>query len=200
VRKAARIVAAVLGFLAGLAGLEHGISEILQGNAQPVGLMFPSMGPPCNPAQAWNACEPAVSVVPNFLVAGTLTVLLSLALLLWSAAFIQHPRSGTALILLSVALLAFGGGVFPPLLGIAGGVAGTQIHKPLAGKPGAITRLAAKLWPWPLVILIVWLLGQFPLGYFFNDLLKSIIVWGLLLIVVSLPLSIWVGYAHDAAS
>lgn len=197
-RRATRVVAEALGILAGLAGLEHGISEVLQGNAQPAGLVFPSMGPPCYPAQVWNACEPAVSVVPNFLIAGSLTVLLSLALMVWSAGFIQRPRSGAVLIFLSIALLAFGGGVFPPLLGLASGVAGTQIPQPLTGTPSAMTRMAAKLWPWPLVILIAWLLGQFPFGYFFNDLLKSIIGWGLLLILVLLPLSIYTAYARDA--
>jgi hypothetical protein len=40
---------------------------------------------------------------------------------------------GSILILLSVALLLFGGGIFPPLIGVIGGVAGTRINKPLTG-------------------------------------------------------------------
>jgi len=45
----------------------------------------------------------------------------------------------------------------------------------------------------------VWVLGQFPVGYFFNDFLKSIMGFGLLLILASLPLSVYTGYARDAA-
>jgi len=67
--------------------------------------------------------------------------------------------------------MPFGGGFFPPLIGGIGGAAGTRINRPLGRKPGRLTHLAARLWPWPLVILLVWLLGQFPVGYLFNDTL-----------------------------
>jgi hypothetical protein len=196
-RKATRIVAASLGILAGIAGLEHGYFEILQGNTRPPGLMFSSWGPPCEPEKIWHACEPAMSILPNFLITGILTIILSLIIAGWSVAFVQRKNGGGILLLLSVALLLVGGGFFPPLIGLLGGAAGTKINQPLNGKPGSVTRFAAKLWPWPLVILIAWLLGQFPVGYFFNDFLKSIMGFGLLLILVALPLSVYTGYAHD---
>jgi hypothetical protein len=189
-----------LGVLAGLAGLEHGYFETLQGNVRPASLMFLSWGPQqCDPAKIWHACEPAMSVVPNFLAAGILTIVLSLVVIVWSVAFVQRKNGGLVLLLLSVALLLAGGGFFPPLIGIAGGAAGTKMNKPLSGKPGGLTRFIARLWPWPLAILVTWLLGQFPVGYFFNDFLKSIMGFGLLLILVMLPLSVWSGYAHDTA-
>ena len=196
-RKATKTVAVWFGVAAGIAGLEHGYFEILQGNTQPEGLMIVSMGPPCVPEQIWNACEPAMTIIPNFLIAGILSVIIGLAILIWSAAFVQRKQGGAVLILLSVALLLFGGGIFPPLIGLIGGAAGTQIHKPLIGKPGRVTRFTAKLWPWPLVIFMAWVLGQFPVGYFFNDFLKSIMGFGLLLILVSLPVSVYTAYAHD---
>ena len=199
-RRATRAAAVWLGVVAGIAGLEHGYFEILQGNTHPASLMFPSMGPPCAPATAWNACEPALTILPNLLAAGILTVLFGLVILIWSAAFVQRRNGGLALILLSVALLLFGGGFFPPLIGIIGGAAGTQINRPLRRQPGRITRLAGRLWPWTLVILMAWLLGQFPVGYFFNDFLKSIMGFGLLLILTLLPLSVYSAYAHDAVS
>jgi hypothetical protein len=197
-RKATKTVAMWLGIAAGLAGLEHGYFEILQGNTRPPSLAFPSMGPPCDPAVAWNACEPAMSILPSFLLTGILALLLGLAIIVWSAAFVQRRHGGLVLILLSVALLLFGGGIFPPLIGVIGGAAGTRINRPLRGKPGRVTCTAARLWPWPLVILLVWLLGQFPVGYFFNDLLKNVMGLGLLLILTMLPLSVYAAYAHDA--
>jgi hypothetical protein len=197
-RKATKTVAVCLGIAAGLAGLEHGYFEVLQNNTHPVGLVFPSMGPPCEPAVAWNACEPAMSILPNLQATGILALLLGLAIIVWSAAFVQRRHGGLVLILLSIALLLFGGGLFPPLIGVIGGAAGTQINRPLRGKPGRVTRTAARLWPWPLVILLVWLLGQFPVGYFFNDTLKSVMGFGLLLILTLLPLSVYAAYARDA--
>src|SRR3990172_7882550 len=102
-RKATRIVAASLGIVAGIAGLEHGYFEILQGNARPASLMFASWGPPCVPEEAWHACEPAMTVVPNLLIAGILTVVLGVLTMIWSAAFVQRKHGGWVLILLSIA-------------------------------------------------------------------------------------------------
>jgi hypothetical protein len=63
-----------------------------------------------------------------------------------------------------------------------------------------LTRSASRLWPWPLGIYLVWTVGQFPFGYFFNDFLKSIMGFGLLVILGSLALSVYTAYAHDTAS
>ena len=199
-RKATKTVAAWFGIAAGIAGLEHGYFEILQGNTKPEGVMIVSIGPPCVPEKIWNACEPAMTIIPNFLIVGILSVIIGLLILTWSAAFVHRKNGGAILILLSIVLLLFGGGIFPPLIGLVGGAAGTQINKPLPDKPaGSLLRRAAKLWPWPLVIFMVWVWGQFVVGYFSNDFLKSIMGFGLLLILTMLPLSVYTGYAHDAA-
>jgi|SRR5271157_464257 len=200
-RKATRIAATLLGVIAGIAGLEHGYFEILQGNTRPVGWMFASMGSPCVPERIWHACEPAMTLLPNFLVTGILTLILGLLVMIWSAAFVQRKKGGSVLILLSVILLLFGGGFFPPLFGVVGGVAGTRINKPLVGKnTSGFLRFVAKLWPWPPVIFIVWALGQYLVGYFFNDFLRSVMGFSLLLMMVMLPLSVYTGYAYDAQS
>ena len=199
-RKATRIVAATFGFLAGIAGLGHGVTEILQGNVHPTGFMFASIGSPCVPEKAWHACEPAMTILPNLLIAGILTVLMGLLIMLWSVAFVQRKNGGSLLILLSVIMLLVGGGFFPPLIGITGGIAGTRINKPIGDNPvSSLARFASRLWPWPLVILVVWSMGQYLVGYLANDLLKSIMGFALLLILIPLPLSIYVAYARDAA-
>jgi len=64
-RKATKTVATWFGVAAGIAGLEHGYFEILQGNTKPEGLMIFSMGPPCDPEAIWNRCEPAMTVIPD---------------------------------------------------------------------------------------------------------------------------------------
>lgn len=200
-RKATKTVATWFGIAAGGAGIEHGIFEILQGNTQPESLMIASMGPPCVPDEIWNACEPAMTIIPNFLITGILAVIVGLAILIWSIFFVQRKYGGVGLILLSIVLLLFGGGIFPPVIGIIGGIAGIKVNKPFGDKqPGSLTRFAAKLWPWPLVIFIVWILGQWVVGYFFNEFLQKNMIYGVILILVTLPLSVYSAYAHDLRS
>ena len=198
-RKATKTVATWLGGVAGIAGLEHGYFEFLQGNTRSPGLAFPSWGPPCMPEEIWHACEPAMSILPNFLLTGILAMLLSLALIVWAGWFVQRRHGGWIQMGLSALLLLFGGGFFPPIIAFVGGVAGTQINRHLSRRPARLTCFAAKLWPWPLVVFVVWTLGQFPFGHFFNDFLKSIMYVSMLIILTSLPLAVYTAYAHDAA-
>jgi hypothetical protein len=98
-RKATKTAAMWFGVTAGLAALEHGYFEVLQGNVRPAGVMFPSWGADiCDPTQAWHACEPAMSLLPSFLLSGILTILLSLTVIVWSGWFLQHKRGGLILI------------------------------------------------------------------------------------------------------
>lgn len=196
-RKATKAVATWLGVVAGVAALEHGYFAFIQGNTPTPGLAFPSWGPPCVPEEIWHACEPAMSIIPNFLMTGILAMLLSLVLLVWAVWFVQSKYGGWVQMALSVLLLLFGGGFFPPIIAFVGGLAGTQINRSLSGSPARLTRFAAKLWPWSLVIFVGWTLGQFPVGHFFNDFLQGIMYISLLVILTSLPLSVYTAYAHD---
>ena len=198
-RKATKTVATWLGVVAGIAGLEHGWFEFLQGNTRSPSLAFPSCGPPCMPEEIWHACEPAMSILPNFLITGILAMLLSLILIVWAGWFVQRRHGGWVQMALSVLLLLFGGGFFPPIIAFVGGWAGTQINRPLAGQPARMTQFASKLWPWSLVIFVVWTLGQFPFGHFFNDFLTSMMGVSMLVILTSLPLAVYTAYAHDAS-
>ena len=199
-RKATKTVATWLGVVAGIAGLEHGYFEFLHGNTPTPGLAFPSWGPPCVSEEIWHACEPAMSILPNFLLTGILAMLLSVVLIVWAVWFVQRKYCGWVQVALSILLLLFGGGFFPPIIGLVGGLAGTQIHRPLSGRPTRLTRFASKLWPWSLVIFVGWTLGQFAIGHFFNDFLQSIMVVSLLVILTSLPLAVYTAYAHDKAT
>jgi hypothetical protein len=196
-RRATRIVASSLGAFAGFGGPEHGIFEIMQGNVRPDGLFIASMGPPCNPEQVWHACEPAMTVVPSFLITGILAVIGGVATMIWAAFFVHWKRGGLILILLSIALLLVGGGLFPPLIGIVAGAVGTRINVPVTRQPSRFTSLLAKLWPWPLVAFFVWTLGQFVVGRFFNEWLLNSGFLVPLLILGLMTLAIVSAFAHD---
>jgi hypothetical protein len=101
-RKATKAFATWLGVAAGIAGLEHGYYEILQGNIRPDRIMIVSMGPPCVPEEIWNSCEPATTIIPNYLHTGILAMLLGLAMIIWSVGFVQRRRGGLVMILLSI--------------------------------------------------------------------------------------------------
>jgi len=200
-RKATRIVASVLGIFAAFGGPEHGYFEILQGNVRPPSLMFPSMGAPCVPEQIWHSCEPAITILPNLLLAGILASILGIVTMIWAGAFVHTKYGGPVLILLSVALLLTGGGVIPPIIGIIAGVVATQINVPLTGqRPNIVLRFFAKLWPWPLVIFLVWIFGQLLFGYLINEFLMESGLLFLVLIVGLLALIIVSGFARDVQS
>jgi MFS family permease len=196
-RKATRIVAALLGVFAGIGGPEHGYFEILQGNVNPDGLMIAAMGPPCEPENVWNLCEPAMTVVPSFLITGILASLLGIVTMIWAAAFVHKTHGGLVLILLSIALLLTGGGLFPPLIGIVSGVVATRINAPLTRRPTRLSGFFARLWPWPLVAFFVWVFGQFAVGYFFNEFLMKSGFLVPLFIIGLMILAIVSGFAYD---
>jgi hypothetical protein len=202
-RKAVRVVAASLGFLAGFGGPEHGIFEILQGHVRPDGLMIAAMGPPCDPEKVWNLCEPAMTIVPSFLFTGILATIVGILTMVWAIAFVHKNKvGGPVLTGLSVVLLLVGGGIFPPVIGIVGGVVALFIQgspRRAAGRaPGPVSRFFAALWPWPVVAFFTWLFGQFVVGYFFNDLLMASGFVVPFLILGLMALSIVSGFARDA--
>jgi hypothetical protein len=200
-RKATRISATALGLLAGGAGIEHGVFEMLQGNSVPDGLMIVSMGPPCVPEQAWNACEPAMTVVPSFLVTGILAVLFGAIVMVWSAGFVHRRNGGLVLMLLNVPLLLFGGGIFPPLIGFIGGLLATRINKPMNPEgsrlSGRLLWFLAAVWPWSLGAFVLWLLGQWVIGHFWNDWLLANGYIIILMVLGTLLLTVITAYARD---
>jgi hypothetical protein len=118
----ARAAASIIGIIAGLSGAYHGFGEILQGNIAPSGIAI----------QAWPGLtalggEPAMTIVPSFLVTGVLTIIFGLIVTVWAAALVQRKNGGLVLILLSVVLLLVGGGFFPPGFGVTAGIIGTRI-------------------------------------------------------------------------
>jgi hypothetical protein len=200
-RRASRITASVLGLFAGGASIEHGIYEILRGNLRPEGLMINSMGPPCQPEAVWHRCEPAMTILPSFLITGILAAAIGAFFVLWSLAFVQRKGGGLVLIISSIPMLLFGGGIFPPLIGIVAGAVGTRVGRRSASgstrRPGALVRIASRLWPWTLVVLAGWLLGQWLVGLFFNDLLMGSGFAVPIFIIGLLVLSPLTAMAHD---
>jgi protein-S-isoprenylcysteine O-methyltransferase Ste14 len=179
------ITTGFLGSYAGLIAMQHGIFEILQGSHAPPGLLFNAIGPPCQADAVWHACFPALTLIPNLLVTGVAAVLAGLAIAVWALAFIGRRRGGLGLGALALLALLVGGGFVPVFIGLVAAVAGS-----LGRSPARLPRLAflAALWPWPLVLLALWLPGSWLLGHFFGPAMLS--VGGLLFLVFDIGLPV----------
>ena len=198
---ATRIVASTFGILAGLLGIEHGYFETLQGNSAPGGIYILAMGPPCQTTKAWHACEPAMTIIPNYFISGAFAILVSLIVIIWAAAFVQRKYGGLILIMLSILQLIVGGGFIPVVYGIIAGIAGTRIHKPLTWwhnhLPVRARSFLAALWPWSLVVFMLWSSAESILGYYFNELLLNLGLFTMLISLALVLLAVLTAFAHD---
>ena len=198
---ATRVVASLFGVLAGLLGIEHAYFETLQGNVAPGSIMIIAMGPPCQANTAWHGCESAMTIIPNFFVTGVLAIIVSLIVILWAAAFVQRKYGGLVLILLSIIQFLVGGGYISVCLGIAAGVAGRKIQAPFtwwrAHLSFHLLHVLARLWPWSLLFFFFWLAGIVLLGYFFNELVLSLVPFSFSFTLVLILLAVLTGFAHD---
>ena len=206
---ATRVIASTVGVIVGLAGIEHGFFEMLQGNATPSGLVIDAIGPA---QKLWpGATEPAFTIISNFFVTGILAMIVGLLVTIWAVAFVQRKYGAWILLLLSFMLFLVGGGSPPIFLGVLASVVATRINKPLTWwrthLPVNVWSFLAKLWPWSIIafVLIFWFavviaITGWPLTLFLDanttDFLPILTVLGYISDVLLL-LSIFAGLAHD---
>jgi hypothetical protein len=205
-KSAAKVTLSTFGALAALAGIEHAIGEILQGNVAVEGIVIAS----------WQgsaffdilAGEPAMTLIPNMLITGILALFVSLVFLAVATLYLNRKHAGLVLILLSIAMLLVGGGFGPPLLGTIVGAAATRIHSPQAVRRPrrfqGFMSLLGKSWTWIFgVCLVAWLYlfpGSTLLAYFFGLDSPNLVYFLILFAFGSLLLAILSGFARDQAS
>lgn len=205
---ALRITVSTFGVLAGLAGIEHGIGEVLQGSKAPAGLTIESW-PDAASFRVLDG-EPAMTIVPNLLATGILAILVSLVFVVWATRFVEREHGGLILMLLSVVWLLVGGGFGPPLLGIILGLTATRMNaspaRRHAPQPAGTRSFPANLWPWcfgaslaawlllfPGVVIMAYLTGADETSTLFGTFVAVL----MLTAFGSLLLTIVAGLAHD---
>jgi hypothetical protein len=146
--RATRVVASALGIFVGLAGIDHGIFEILQGNLATNSVMIAAIG---SAQRFWQyGDEPALTIIPNFLATGILAVIFGILLSIWSIKFIGKKYGAGILFLLGVTLFLFGGGFAPIFMTLIASLTATRINMPLkfwrAALPSFIRSFLGKIW------------------------------------------------------
>ena len=200
---AAQAIALIFGVLAGLGGLTHGIGEVLQGDMKPEGIIINSWTE--GPIATNMGGEPGMTIVPNLLASGILTILVSLAVVV-CAAFVRNKNGGRILLILSVIMLLVGGGFGPPIIGILAGVAGIGIGRPSIWSRERssvkVRRFLGTVWPWIFGLAVsngVFLvIGSVILVYVFDLNNPDLFTNSFFFSILSLPLTISIGRAYDA--
>ncbi len=204
---ATKTVASTFGVLVGLAGIEHGLFEMLQGNVTLNDIMIDAIGPA---QKFWEyATETALTIIPNLLITGIVAVIFGILVTIWASAFIDKKYGAWIFGLLSLILWLVGGGFAPIFMSILGFAAATRINKPLKWwrkhLPVNLRGFLSRLWPWSIIIyVLVFAMGVeiaifgYPLLWVFDANVTYTIQWTLALIMVVLwPVSIITALAHD---
>lgn len=146
---ATRIIVTTLGVIFGFSGMNHGFFEFLQGNTPTNGLIIQAIGP--NQRFWVEGTEEALTIIPNFLVSGLLSMLIGLVIVIWSLRFIQTQHGLSVFLGLFIALFLVGGGIGQLAFFIPAWAFGTRMNKPLTWwrkvLPRTIWSFLVLLWP-----------------------------------------------------
>lgn len=147
--KATRLITSILGITLAIAAFHHGFFELLQGNNATAGLLIQAIG---EQQRFWvHGTEEAITIIPNYLVSGLLTMAISIFAAIWSVKFIDRKYGSIIFLSSFIALTLVGGGLghiifFLPIWGYS-----TRISKKLNFWSKLITinarRLVGKIWP-----------------------------------------------------
>ena len=165
---ATRVVASTFGVMVGLAGIDHGIFEILRGHVRPETILIEAIGPA---QRYWEyGTEPALTIIPSYLESGILSILMGILVIIWSVAFIDRKYGAGILLLLCIILFLVGGGFAPIFMTILASLAATQINKPLSFwrrvLPDSVRRFLAKIWSGCLIAFVVLFLVSVEIAIF----------------------------------
>jgi hypothetical protein len=169
---ATRVIATTIGVFFGFfSGVNHGIFEVLQGNKPTTGFVINAIG---EAQRFWvEGTEPAFTLIPNFMLTGIVSMIVGLAVAIWSIWFLpsKHGRA----IFLGLFILSFlvGGGIGQAFFFLPAWAFATRIDKPLTWWRKVLPRntwpFLSRLWIALLVLAtIVMLIGleMAIFGYF----------------------------------
>lgn len=200
---AGSLTATIFGVFTGIGGITHSIGEIIQGNVTHDSLFFNSWA--IGPIAKNLGGEPGLSVIPNVLVSGIMTLLVSIFIIVWTIFYIRRKYGGSILLFSSVLLLLFGGGIGPPTVGILAGIAGRQHRSQFSWwtriLSGGFGRILARLWPWIFAMTVAngifLFIGSIVVACLFDVNKPELFVYSFFFAVISLLVTNLTGIAYD---
>lgn len=169
---ATRITATVIGVFFGLfSGVNHGFFELLQGNKPTDGLFIPAIG---EAQRFWLlGTEDAFTLIPNFMITGIVSMIVGVAIIVWSIWYLPTKYGRTIFLGLFILSFLVGGGIGQVFFFIPAWAFATRLGKPLTWWRKVLPRRSwlflSKLWPVTLVLAtLVMLIGleMAIFGYF----------------------------------
>jgi hypothetical protein len=199
---ATRWVATVYGILVGLAGIEHGIFEILQGDVPTNDIMINAIG---DAYKFWSgSSERAFTIIPNFLWTGILAVIFGIIVVVWSTFFVERKYGASILFLLTITLFLVGGGFAPIFVSLLAVAAATKISKPLNWwrERFPARNTFSRFWPSILIIFVIVFWSAIGIQIFglplTADVTTNIMMLFSVVMIVLLPIAVMVGLSFDA--
>ncbi len=136
------LFATVQGVAVGALGAIHGISAALKGFVPTDGFVMATVG--------------AVTIIPNYLITGTAAIVLALCIVLWTVFFVHKREGPTVFLLLSILLMAVGGGIAHVPFFLIGWAVSTRINRTLTwwkkAVPKGLALRLARVWLATLVV------------------------------------------------
>ena len=203
--KATKTLYLTLGILAGVMGIEHGIGEALEGY-RPTENLFILSWPD---AQFFEimAGEPAMTVIPNYLITGLLAIIFSCIFLVEIIKSRPGWKSNILLFTLLILLLLTGGGFGPPLTGIIAVLIGMKRDSPLrtwSRLPVKLQSAFSKLWPWSFGLCLLGWLMLFPgaslIAFFTGKDSELLMTIPILVAFLFIPITQFLGFSRDIIS
>jgi hypothetical protein len=127
---ATRVIATTTGVFFGLfSGVNHGLFEVLQGNKPTGGLLIHAIG---EAQRFWPlGTEDAFTLIPNFMITGIASMIVGLAIVIWSIGFLPSRYGRTVFLGLFILSFLVGGGIGQAFFFIPAWAFATRMGKPL---------------------------------------------------------------------
>jgi len=204
---ATRMIATSIGVFFGLfSGVNHGIFELLQGNKPTDSLVINAIG---EAQRFWvEGTEPAFTLIPNFMLTGIVSIIVGLAIVIWSIWFLPTKHGRTIFLGLFVLSFLMGGGIGQAFFFIPAWAFATRMDKPLTWWRKVLPRntwlFLSKLWIFLLVIATIAMLiglemaifGFFP-GISDTETLQNVNMTFVFGAVILYVLSFIAGFGHE---
>ncbi len=200
--KATTTLFLTLGALAGIMGIEHGIGEALEGYRPTDGMFILSW--PDSAFFEIMSGEPAMTIIPNYLITGLLAIFFSAVFLV---VLVKSGLDGKATIILPallILMLLTGGGFGPPIVGMIAVLIALKRNSPLktwSKLPSKLHNVLSILWPWSFGLCLIGWLMLFPgaaLVAFFTGINDALLMMIPILVAFAfIPTTLFLGFSRD---